>query len=155
MAEGEHPQRGEPEFGLDLQEVRRVIDTADVIIVRFRRLEPRLLIDSRHSEIDGPLIKLVPRAQSVEDRFRSLKQLRPRFPLPDRITSFEWPHHVSLLQSTGIWEHVEQRLTAAGGEPAGDRAKAMLRELLTAERREEIAAIRGGDGYQTLWERKR
>lgn len=155
MAEGEHPQRGEPEYGLDLQEVCRVIDTADVVIVRFRRLQPRLLIDSRRSEIDGPLIKLVPQAQSVEDRFRSLKQLRPRFPLPDRITSFEWPHHIALLQSSGIWQHVEQRLTGSGGAPAAERAKAILRELLTAERREEIAAIRGGDGYQTLWERKR
>lgn len=144
----------QPEFGLDLQEVCRVIDTADVIIVRFRLLEPRLLIDARRNEVDGPLIKLVPRAQSVEDRFRSLKQLRPRFPLPDKITSFEWPRHVSLLTSTGIWEHVESRLSAAGGPPAGERVQAVFRDLLAAERREEVAAIRGGDGYQTLWERK-
>ncbi len=75
----------EPEYGLDLDEVRNVIATADVVIVRFRILEPRLLIDARSSATEGPLIKLVPRASNVEERFHSLKALRPRFPLPDKI----------------------------------------------------------------------
>lgn len=144
----------EHEFGLDLEEVCRVIDTADVVIVRFRILEPRLLIDARHTESDGPLIKLVGRAQSVEDRFRSLKALRPAFPLPDKIMSFEWPKHIATLSAAGIWERVEARLTAAGGPAAREQAHKVYAELVAAERREEVAAIRGGDGYQTLWERK-
>src|SRR5579884_3453036 len=145
----------EPDFGIDLEEVGRVIDTADVIIVRFKILESRLLIDARHSEVDPPLIKLVPRASSVEDRFRSLKQMRPRFPLPDRIMSFEWPKHVRVLDDVGIWQRVEDRLRSGGGERSASEARAIFKELVSAEHREEVAAIRGGDGYQTLWERAR
>ncbi len=143
----------ESEFGLDLQEVRNVIDTADVVIVRFRILESRLLIDARSNGGDGPLIQLVPRAQSVEERFHSLKELRPHFPLPDKIMSFEWPKHIATLRDSGVWQHVEERLGNAGGGAARERARGVLTELLAAERREEIAAIRGGDGYQTLWQR--
>ncbi|HEY7295574.1 MAG TPA: hypothetical protein VH916_11055 [Dehalococcoidia bacterium] len=145
----------EPEFGLDLQEVRRVIDTAEVVIVRFRILEPRLLIDARSNGTDGPLIQLVPKAQSVEERFHHLKELRPRFPLPDKILSFEWPKHITTLRDSGVWERVEERLGSVGGGAARERARGVLNELLAAERREEVAAIRGGDGYQTLWERPR
>jgi hypothetical protein len=143
----------EHEFGLDVQEVCRVIDSADVIIVRFRILEPRLLIDARKNEVDGPLIKLVGRAASVEERFHNLKELRPRFPLPDRIMSFEWPKHVATLTDAGIWACVEQRMEQSGGEAAREQAQGVFKQLVAAERREEIAAIKGGDGYQTLWER--
>jgi len=145
----------EQDFGLDLEEVSRVVDTADVIVVRFRILEARLLIDARHTEVEGPLIRLVERAQSVEERFRGLKQLRPRLPLPDRIMSFEWPKHVAMLVTAGIWPRVEDRLERAGGPAAREQAARVYQELLAAERREEIAAIRGGDGYQTLWEARR
>lgn len=144
----------EQDFGLDIEEVCQVIDTADVIIIRFRIVEQRLLIDARHSDADGPAIQLVRRAQSVEDRFRSLKELRPRFPLPDRIMSFEWPKHVSLLSSAGIWGRVEERLAREGGKEARQQVKAVYNQLVAAERREEVVAIRGGDGYQTLWERR-
>ncbi len=143
----------EQDFGLDFDEVCRVIDTADVIIVRFKIVDQRVLIDARHDDIDGPLIKLVGRAQSVEDRFRSLKELRPRFPLPDKIMGFEWPKHVSVLAAAGIWERIEARLEQAGGEAAKKQVAGIYKQLLSVERREEIAAIRGGDGYQTLWER--
>lgn len=144
----------EQDFGLDFEEVCRVIDTADVIIVRFKIVDQRVLIDARHDGVDGPLIKLVSRAQSVEDRFRSLKELRPRFPLPDKIMSFEWPKHVSVLASAGIWGRIESRLEGAGGVAAKQQVEGIYKQLLSVERREEIAAIRGGDGYQTLWERR-
>ena len=143
----------EQNFGLDLDEVCNVIDTADVIIIRFRIIEQRLLIDSRHNESTGPIIQLVRRAQSVEDRFHSLKELRPGFPLPDRIMSFEWPKHVSILTTAGIWGRIEARLQREGGDSARDEARAIYEQLLAAERSEEVEAIRGGDGYQTLWQR--
>ena len=143
----------EQDFGLDLDEAARAIENADVLIVRFRIIEPRLMVDARTRDAEGPLIRLVPRASSVEERFRNLKELRPAFPLPDRILSFEWPRHVSAIEAAGLWSRIEQRLEQTGGEPARARAAAVYRELIDAERREEIAAIRGGDGYQTLWER--
>jgi len=143
----------EQDFGLDLEEVARAIDTAEVLIVRFRLIEPRLLLDLRTWPGEGPLVRLVPRASSVEERFRSVKELRPAFPLPDRILSFEWPRHVALMLDAGLWDRIEERLEREGGEAARAAAAAVFRDLLEAERREEIAAIRGGDGYQTIWER--
>ncbi len=71
------------EFGMNLEEVREVIDTAEVLVIRFAILEKRLLLDARHNENEAPLLQLVPKASSVEERFRSLKQLRPHFVLPD------------------------------------------------------------------------
>lgn len=143
----------EQDFGLDLEEVGNAIDSADVLVVRFRMLEPRLLIDTRSRGADGPHVGLVSRAQSVEERFRNLKELRPNLPLPDKILSFEWPKHVGALIDAGVWERIERRLESTGGAAARERAAGVLHALLTAERREEVAAIRGGDGYQTLWER--
>jgi hypothetical protein len=141
------------DYGLDIDEVTRVIDSAEVLVVRFAILDKRLLIDTRTSEKDGPLIALVPRAQSVEDRFKSLKKLRPRFPLPERIMSFMWPRHIETMKSAGVWEKIEARLTSLGGEPMSERCAEIYRDLAHQERLEVLSAIRGGEGYQSLWER--
>ena len=36
------------EFGMDLDEVMEVIDTAEVLVIRFAILDKRLLVDARH-----------------------------------------------------------------------------------------------------------
>ncbi len=142
------------DFGLDLDEILKVVDTADVLIIRFQIVsDKRLLVDARTTELDPPLVKLVPRAGSVEERFRSLKQLRPRLPLPDKIMSFQWPRHVEVLAAAGVWEHIVRRMAGSGHAGMQEMCDAVWQELVTAERREVIAAITGADGYQTLWER--
>ncbi len=57
------------DYGLDLDEVARVIDAADVLVIRFAILDKRLLIDTRTSEGEGPIIAVVSKATSVEERF--------------------------------------------------------------------------------------
>ena len=144
------------DYGLDIDEVTRVIDSAEVLVVRFAELailDKRLLIDTRMNEKDGPLIAVVPRAQSVEDRFKSLKKLRPRFPLPERIMSFMWPRHIETLKSAGVWEKIESRLISLGGEPLSEKCAEVYKDLAHQERLEVLSAIRGGEGYQSLWER--
>ncbi len=143
------------DFGLDLDEIFQVVETADVLIIRFQIIaDTRLLVDARSTEVDAPLIRLVPRAESVEDRFRGLKQLRPRFDLPDKIMSFRWPRHVSMLAETGVWDRIIQRMVDSGHESARSMCDHVWGELMASERREVFAAIRGGEGYQTLWERE-
>jgi hypothetical protein len=144
----------ENDFGLDLQEIMKVIDTAEVLVVRFAIVDKRLLIDARHNEEEGPLIKLVARANSVEERFRHLKEIRPRFPLPERIMSFMWPRHVALLQTSGVWQRIVDRLEALGHAGTADQCEAVYQELLAEERAQVVAAIRGESGYQSLWERR-
>lgn len=141
------------DYGLDLDEVTRVIDSAEVLVVRFAILDKRLLIDTRTDEHDGPLIAVVPRAQSVEDRFKSLKKLRPRFPLPERIMSFMWPRHIETMKNAGVWDKIESRLISLGGEGMVDQCRNVYRDLAHQERLEVLSAIRGGEGYQSLWER--
>ena len=141
------------DYGLDMDEVARVIESAEVLVIRFAILDKRLLIDARTSEGEGPLIAVVPKATSVEERFKSLKKLRPRFPLPDKIMSFMWPRQLETFRSSGLWQKVEERMLTLGGEPMAERCREVLDELLHAEKVEVMAAIMGGETYQSLWER--
>lgn len=138
---------------MDLDEVTQVIKTADVLVIRFAILEKRLLMDARSSEREGPMLKLVPKVSSAEERFRSLKELRPRFPVPDKILSFTWPRHVETFRAAGLWQCVVDRLSASGHSGVEEQCKAVFEELVVEEKKEVLTAIRGGENYQSLWER--
>jgi hypothetical protein len=139
------------DFGIDLDEIRRVIDAADVLVVRLSVTDRRLLIDARTNDEHGPMIKVVPPAASAEERFRSLKMMRPRFRVPERILTFQWPRHARALRESGIWDHVAHRLVALGRSGTAAQCDQAYRELLDEERKVEVAAIKGGEGFQTLW----
>lgn len=139
------------DYGLDLREIRKLIDTADVFIVRFALIERRLLVDMRKNDVDGPMLKLVSRAKSMEERVESLQRLRPRFPLPEQLMSFWWPRRIGALEMSGIWQHLLDRLASIGDPQAVEQARAVYQELLRDERAEVVKAIRG-EGYQSLWE---
>jgi hypothetical protein len=139
------------DFFLDYDEIIKTVKKADVITFRFVVVGQRLLVDNRSSEIDPPLVKLVPRATSIEERFRSLKQLRPRFKLPEKISAIWWPKYVDTLVSRGIWDAVVQRIESAGFAEAAKDAAAVLEELRELEALEIRNAI-AGEGYQALWE---
>ncbi len=142
------------DYGLDMDEVSRVIDSADVLVVRFAILDKRLLVDTRTDEHDGPHISVVDKAGSVEERFKSLKKLRPRFPLPEKIMSFVWPRHIETFRRSGLAQRITDRLVSLGGEEMIAHAEKAFDELAGREKREVATAIRGGESYQTLWERR-
>jgi hypothetical protein len=138
-------------FGIDLEEVRRVVDAAEVLVVRFAITDRRLLVDARTNDEFGPLIKVVPPAANAEERFRSLKVMRPRFRVPERILTFEWPRHARALAEAGLWDHVARRLVALGWPETAAQCDEAYRQLVEEEQRVESAAIRGAEGFQTLW----
>jgi hypothetical protein len=138
-------------FGIDLDEVRRVIDAAEVLVVRFAITDRRLLVDTRTNEQCGPLIGVVPPAANAQERFRSLKVMRPRFRSPERILTFEWPRHARALAEAGLWDHLARRLVALGWPDTAAHCDKAYGELVEAERATELAAIVGGEGFQTLW----
>ena len=142
------------DYGLDMDEATRVIDSADVLVVRFAILDKRLLIDTRTDDHDGPLITVVDKAGSVEERFKSLKKLRPRFPLPEKIMSFMWPRHIGTFRRSGLSQRITDRLVGIGGEEMTAKAEKAFDDLAGREKREVATAIRGGESYQTLWERR-
>ena len=143
------------DYGVDLEEVYKVIDVADVLVVRFHIIQKRLLIDFRTKPTVQPLIALVPRADSVEDRFRSIKRMRPELPVPEKLMSFNWPRSMPVLVNSGVWQRIVDRMTAVGGAEAAADCQRTLDELTTEERAEVAGAIRGTAHYQTLWERHR
>ena len=141
------------EFFLDIEEILRTVGSAEVFTISFVVVNPRLLVDTRYTEIDGPLIKLVPKASSAEERFRSLKELRPRFKLPEKISAIWWPKFVTTLESKGIWDCIVQRVACSNFPNMEERCREVYRELVQLERAETLNAITGA-GYQALWERK-
>ena len=143
------------EFGVDLDEVVKVIEAADVLVVRFHLIDKRLLVDFRRNATVGPLIKVVPRAESVEDRFRSIKRLRPEFPLPEKVMSFQWPRSLPVMLAAGVWQRLVDRVSALGDDNTTEECGRVMEELMALERKEVFGAIRGADHYQTLWERQR
>ncbi|KPK47461.1 MAG: hypothetical protein AMJ77_03055 [Dehalococcoidia bacterium SM23_28_2] len=140
------------DFAIDIDAIFEVIDKADIITVRFLILPQRLLIDTRHSETEGPLIKLVPRADSLEERFKSIKQLRPRFRLPEKITAIWWPKHVRELVTCGAWDRLVKRLAISGFPQTAEQCQEVLDELVRQEEQEVLNAI-VGEGYHCVWER--
>jgi hypothetical protein len=143
------------DYGVDLDEVFKVIDAADVLVVRFHIIQKRLLVDFRTKPGVGPLLAMVDRAESVEDRFRSIKRMRPEFGFPEKVMSSAWPRSMPVLVASGAWQRIADRAAAIGGEEAARGAERVLGELEREERREVNDAILGADHYQTLWERQR
>lgn len=143
------------DFGVDLDEVFKVIEAADVLVVRFHIVQLRLLVDFRVKTGVKPFLTLVPRAESVEDRFRSIKKLRPELPFPEKVMSFNWPRSTPVMVNSGVWQRMVDRLSALGDEETIEMAERVLEEILAEERREVQGAIMGAEHYQTLWERQR
>jgi hypothetical protein len=143
------------EFGVDIDEVFKVIDTAEVLIVRFHIIDKRLMVDFRTKSGVAPFIEIVNKAESVEDRFRSIKKLRPQFPFPEKVMSFHWPRSMPVMLASGVWQHLADRLGAMGGDDTTEQCGLVLDQLILEERREVAGAISGAKHYQTLWERPR
>jgi hypothetical protein len=140
------------DYILNLDEILHTVETAEVVRIRFGLLDKRLLIDNRSSEFEGPMVKVVNRSGSSEESFRSLKRLRPRFPLPEKMTAIMWPKYVSTLQSTGVWNAIVARVAATGHADSTRQCDEVLGELLKLEKQEIRNAI-SGEGFQTVWQR--
>jgi hypothetical protein len=138
------------DFLLDYDEITKTIKSAEVITIRFVVVSERLLIDYRSSDADPPLVKLVERAATIEDRFRGLKKLRPRFRLPERINAIWWPKYVDRLVERGIWDAMVQRIVEAGFPEVERECDTVLEELRASER-QEIRNALIGEGFQSLW----
>lgn len=141
------------DYGVDLDEIRRVVDEAEVFIVRFDHFDRRLLVDARSADGDPPLIRIVSRVSSAAERYRNLQELRPNMPLPEQITVFSWPRQPRTMRDAGIWERIESRLVSLGGPDLERECEVAFNELVAAERAEIASAILGGEGFETLWER--
>lgn len=138
------------EFCIDIAQILKSIDTAEVVSMYFPLLRRALLIDFRSNATEGPMVKVVPMVDSIEERFRSLRRLRPRFPRPESITVIPWPKYVRSLERIGIWDRIEQHFMNSEYPTALKACSDGFDELLQIEAAELVNAIRG-ETYQSVW----
>ena len=138
----------EDDFGVDLSEVMDVVNTAEVYLVMFQLFERRLLVDARSSNDEPPLLRVVNRVRSSDERFRELRRLRPKFSPPERIVAFQWPRSIRSFVESGVWGAIDERLRSLGTSES--TCLAVLSELRWEERGEELRAVRGEEPYRTL-----
>jgi hypothetical protein len=142
------------DFRMDVDEINRNIDTAEVMGIYLPLIRKTLLIDTRSDAVDGSMIRVVPMANSMEERFRSVRRLRPRFPRPESITLIPWPKYVTSLKRLNIWDRVVQRFVNVGDMETVRACEKAFNELVALEKKEIVEAIRG-ERYTTLWEKKK
>ena len=145
-----HSKEMDNDFSVDLGDIASAIRTSDVITMRFVAVGQRLLLDFRTTDLDGPMVKVVEPVKSVEERYRTLKKLRPRFAPPEKIVALWWPRFAESLRSTGTWDEVMQRVSDTGHVDAVRRAAETLDELIALERAQQRQAVTG-EGFKTLW----
>jgi hypothetical protein len=141
------------DYSLDLAEVRRHLWETQVIGLFFPFMRRTLLLDTRTSADDGPLVIITPMVRNMKERLRSLQKLRPRFAKPESMALIAWPRLVGALQRLGVWDLIEERMVGLGGEVLRDRCQAAFLELEKQERALVRQAITG-QGYDTLWQRE-
>ena len=73
------------DYRIDLAEVTRSIEGAEVITLFFPLLRKTLLIDMRFDVEDDPMVRVVPMVSGPEERVQTIRKMRPNFPKPERI----------------------------------------------------------------------
>ncbi len=139
------------DFRIDIGEVQRAIDVGEITALYFPLLRKTLLMDTRTTGVDGPMIKVVPMASSPEERFRDLVRMRPRLPKPESINIVPWPKYVASLVRLEVWDHIVRRFLEIGPPEIVKRCEECLEELKRLEREELRRAITAHN-YETLWD---
>jgi hypothetical protein len=140
-------------LSIDLDSVREVLDSADVITVGFPFILERLLIDLRANEEHGPFVGVVPPAANVQERYLWLGRHRGQFGMPEAFSFFQWPHSTRVIDELDLLAPVRHRLALA---PNGD-PEMIIEPLDQIRRLEGLAmaeAIVGSGPWQTVWERE-
>lgn len=139
------------DFRIDIAEVQRAIDVGEITALYFPLLRKTLLMDTRTTAVDGPMIKVVPMASSAEERFRELIRLRPRLPTPESINIIPWPKYTASLVRLDVWDHIVRRFLEIGPREIVRQCEECLEEIQHVER-EEIRHAITGEKYETLWD---
>ena len=142
------------DFRLDMNEVMKNIETAEVICIYFPILRKAFVIDRRTNGEDEPMVKLAPMVDSIEDRFRSIRRMRPKYPRPESITVLPWPKYVDSLVRLGIWDRIVEKFINSGHKKAVAECQTTLETLRKLEK-QELAAVVMGQDYDTIWESQR
>ena len=141
-------------FRWNVHSVLRNMHEAQVISLFFPYLGRALIIDLRHDDAEGPLITIDGLVSGPEERLAGLQNLRPRFELPANITVAPWLGPVRSLDTSGAMADLSARLERMGHPDAKPALERAYNDLLTIERGEVLALIRGDvERTRTLFQR--
>ena len=142
------------DFEIDANELYRAVDNAEVLSILFPLIRKSLIIDTRFNADDEPVVRVVPQAGSLEERYRSIRRMRPHFPRPDKVTAIPWPKYVNSLVQMGVVAHIRRRLERSGFQGPLQTLNEALEELRRLEKL-ELAAVIQGERYHTVWPSRR
>src|SRR5690554_5320626 len=96
-------------YPMDLDALRRHLESGDHAVFRFHGIDERLFVDFRPGEDSQPGVFMLPPARSVRGRIRTIADARPGVPAPERLTLVEWPLRVASLERLGVLERIRAR----------------------------------------------
>lgn len=140
------------DFRLDLREIIQSIETADVISIFFPMFRKSLVMDTRFTAEDKPVARIMPMTGSVEERYRSIRRMRPQMPRPENLAVIPWTRHIDSMVNTGIWRKLVERFVESGHKDSVHALQGLLKELHQLEKLEMAAVVRG-ENYHTVWSR--
>jgi hypothetical protein len=144
---------GENGVMVDLNEVSKLVASADVFAVGFGYFSERLLVDARTNESETPLVQVVEPAGSPQRRLRWLRRRRPSLGAPEAFSFVAWPHSARLLVDAGIWERILRRVAAESDPTVQAQCELALKQLLNLDHAASIAAIKG-ENFVNLYPRE-
>ncbi len=138
------------EFVFSLEDVLTNIDTADVMSLFFPTFRKAVVIDTRSHDGEGAMVRILPMAASPQERLRTIRRLRPKFPRLRTLTLIPWPRYVDSLVSMGVWDRIVGRFRDGEHEKVLSECDAVLAELRGLEQ-SELAAVVRGENYHRRW----
>jgi len=139
-------------FPVDLDEISRTIDSAEILVIILPMLRKSLLLDLRYTSDVPPYVKVVPMVKNPEARIRFIRRTRPNLPRPRQLTTVAWTKLVGSIARLGISDHILKRLAETGHLSAVQSYLLAFEELERLERA-ELSAVIQGDNYHTVWAR--
>ena len=114
---------------IDLDEFNKTLRQSDLLVFNFLAFTERMLIDPRHTEIDGPLVAIVAPVATPQERFQWLGKHRPGFGVPQAFAFVPWPHSVRYLRDGDFLAPMRERLAQVSDE-AGTALADVLDRLI-------------------------
>ena len=140
---------------LDQDAIDEAVSEAEGIVLGFDFTAERLLIDMRDDPRGRtpPIVELVEPLANAQERHIWLSARRPGLRAPDELLFFLWPHSVAYLESSALLEGAAARIEHEQGVNVRDFIADAVQELRGHEQHDLLAAVRGGEGFETLWSR--
>ncbi len=128
---------------VDVEEIGKMIETADVFALGFAHIHERLLVDARSNDREAPLIQIVEPAGSAPERLSWLYRRRPSLGAPQSLAFIGWPHSPDFLVQSGVWGLICARVGATLATEVRAQCDLALRQLQNLETSAAQAILRG------------